>query len=297
MPKPIEVPTPLRTPDGRTLDLYLAGPSDAEVLVFHTGTPTASIPFDPLVRALADRGLRYVAASRPGYGSSTRQAGRSVADVADDVRTILDHLGAERAWVAGWSGGGPHALACAALLPDRVRAVATIGSVAPFSAEDFDWLAGMGAENIEEFGAALDGPERLSAFMEASLPALRSMTGQDVATGLGDLIDDVDRAALTGAFAEWNAAIFRESVRESIWGWFDDDMAMVKPWGFDLDSIKAPVHVWQGGHDRMVPFAHGAWLATHIPTAVPHLLEAHGHLSLWVDSIGDILDELIASRP
>jgi pimeloyl-ACP methyl ester carboxylesterase len=288
----------LRTPDGRDLDVFVAGPADGQALLFHTGTPTAGIPFGPLVEALAERDLRWVSFSRPGYGSSTRRAGRLVADVVDDARAVLDHLGADHAYVAGWSGGGPHALACAALMAERTRAVATIASVAPFGDAGMDrdaYLAGMGAENIEEFGAALTGPAALVAFMERERPSLQTVTGAEITDAFGDLIDDVDRGALTGAFAEWTAATFREAVRESYWGWYDDDLAFLRPWGFELASIAVPVHLWQGGHDRMVPFAHGLWLAAHLPTATAHLDAGEGHLSLAISSMGRILDELVAS--
>jgi len=116
-----------------------------------------------------------------------------------------------------------------------------------------------------------------------------------VAASFGDLIDHVDRGSLTGEFAEFAAASFREGLRESYWGWFDDDMAFVKPWGFDLGAIRVPVHVWQGGHDRMVPFAHGRWLAAHIPTAIPHLDPEDGHLRIVVQEMPDILDALVES--
>lgn len=288
--------TTIATPDGRSLDVYLAGPPDGDVLLFHLGTPSAAIPYPPAVDIMAERGLRYVAFNRAGYGSSTRRPGRSVADVVDDARTVLDHLGAEHAVTVGWSGGGPHALACGALLADRIRAVATIASVAPYPADGLDYLDGMGDENIEEFSAALESAEALIAFKERNTPPLQVVTGDEVAEAFGDLIDDVDRGALTGDFADWVAASFREALRESYWGWFDDDMAFIAPWGFDLGAIRVPVHVWQGRHDRMVPYAHGEWLAAHIPTAIPHLFDEHGHLSLAVDSMGRILDELVASR-
>lgn len=282
-------------PDGRQLDVYLAGPTDGDVLLFHTGTPSAAVPFAPLVDAMAERGLRYVAFNRAGYGSSTRRPGRSVADVVDDARAVLDHVGAQRALTIGWSGGGPHALACAALLDDRILAAALIAGAAPYAADGLDYLADMGEENIEEFNAAIAGPEALIPFKERNWPIFRAITGAEVAAALGDLIDDVDRGALTGAFAEWAALAFREGLRQSYWGWFDDDMAFVHPWGFDLESIRVPVHVWQGRHDRMVPYAHGEWLVRHIPTSIPHLFDHHGHLSLAIDSLGTILDELIAS--
>jgi pimeloyl-ACP methyl ester carboxylesterase len=288
-------PRPIPTPDGRTLDLFVAGPEDGAPLVFHCGTPGSGLPFEPFVDALAERGLRYVSWSRPGYGSSTRQEGRDVADVVKDMATVLDHLGAERCLVLGWSGGGPHALACAALLPERVEAVATIASVAPWPAEGLDWMAGMGEENVEEFSASLESPEALIAFKERAWPIWSKVTAQEVADAFGDLIDDVDRGSLTGEFSEWIAGVMHEGLREGYWGWFDDDMAFTRPWGFDLGSIRVPVHLWQGAHDRMVPFAHGEWLAAHVGSACPHLLPEHGHLTLAVDSLPQILDELTGS--
>jgi pimeloyl-ACP methyl ester carboxylesterase len=215
--------------------------------------------------------------------------------VVDDIVTVLDHVGAAQAITVGWSGGGPHALAAAALLPDRIRAAATIGGIAPYPADGLDYLAGMGAENIEEFEAAVEGPEALLEFKERNWPIFRVVTSEEVAAALGDLIDEVDHGSLTGEFAEWMASALRGGLAESYWGWFDDDMAFVHPWGFALDAIRVPVHIWQGRHDRMVPYAHGEWLARHVPTAVPHLFEDHGHLTLAVDSIGWILDELAAS--
>jgi pimeloyl-ACP methyl ester carboxylesterase len=287
--------TTVTTPDGRSLDLYLAGPPDGDVLLFHAGTPSAPIPYPPAIELMAERGLRYVAFSRAGYGSSTRRPGRSVADVVDDARVVLDHVGAERALTIGWSGGGPHALACGALLDDRIRAVATLASIAPYPADGLDYLAGMGDENLEEFNAALESPEALIAFKERNWPVFREVTATDVADSFGDLIDDVDRGSLTGEVPEWLASMFREALRESYWGWFDDDLAMIRPWGFDLASIRVPVYVWQGRHDRMVPYEHGEWLAAHIPTAIPHLFDDQGHLTIVVDSMGSVLDELVAA--
>jgi pimeloyl-ACP methyl ester carboxylesterase len=292
---PPAVPVP--TSDGRRLDTYVAGPPDGDVLVFHAGTPSVPLPYPPTIELMAERGLRYVGFSRAGYGSSTRRPGRSVADVVDDTASVLDHLGADRAFVIGWSGGGPHALACAALMPDRVRAAATIAGVAPYPAEGLDFLDGMGAENIEEFHAAIQGPDQLIEFKERNWPIFRAVTGEEVAASFGDLIDHVDAGSLTGEFAEYIAACLREALRESYWGWFDDDMAFVKPWGFEVESILVPVHVWQGGHDRMVPFAHGQWCAAHIPTAIPHVDPEDGHLRIVVHEMGNILDELIASSP
>jgi pimeloyl-ACP methyl ester carboxylesterase len=287
-------PTTISTPDGRSLDVWLEGPPDGIPLVYHLGTPCAGLPYQPFVDAVAARGLRWVSFSRPGYGSSTRKPGRRVADVVADTAVVLDSIGAERAYLAGWSGGGPHALACAALMPDRVIAAATVAGVAPYPAEGLDWLAGMGEENVEEFGAALEGPEALIAFKEKAWPTYRNITADEVAAALGDLVDEVDRAGATGPVAAYLAALFREALREGYWGWFDDDMAFTKPWGFDLASIRRPVHVWQGAHDRMVPYGHGEWLAAHVGGACAHLHAEHGHITLAVDSIAEIVDALIS---
>jgi len=283
----------ITTPDGRSLDVWLAGPPDGDPLFFHLGTPGAGLPFEWHIQNLAERGLRYVSASRPGYGDSTRREGRSVADVVEDTRTVLDHIGAEKAWILGWSGGGPHAMACAALMPERVRGTALIASVAPYPAEGLDYLAGMGAENVEEFSAALSGPQALIPFKERARPQLLDMTPDEVAGAFGDLVDDVDRGSVTGELAAYLAALFHEALRTSYWGWFDDDMAFIRPWSFDVASITTPVHVWQGAHDRMVPYGHGEWLVRHLGNARPHLFADQGHITLIVDAFPQIIDELL----
>jgi pimeloyl-ACP methyl ester carboxylesterase len=280
-------------PDGRRLETYISGPANGPVLVYHTGTPSGGPLFEQTVAEATGRGLRLVTWSRPGYAGSTRLPGRSVSDVAGDVAAVLDALDAERCYVAGASGGGPHTLATAALLPERVIAAATIASVAPYQAEGLDWMAGMGAENVEEFGAALAGPSALQPYLEQFADALATITPDDVADSLGDLIPDVDRAALTGEFAASTAASLRASVSSGIWGWFDDDMAFTSPWGFDLASIRVPISVWQGQQDRMVPFRHGEWLASHIPNADARLYPDLGHLSLEVEAFPAILDQLL----
>jgi pimeloyl-ACP methyl ester carboxylesterase len=285
----------ISTPDGRQLETYVSGPEDGTALVYHTGTPSGGPLFSEMVAAGVDRGLRVVAWSRPGYAGSTRLAGRTVGQVADDVATVLDALGAQRCYVAGESGGGPHTLATAALLPERVIAAATIASVGPYGADGLDFLTGMGAENIEEFGAALAGPSELEAFLNRFAGALASITPAEVADSLGDLIPEVDRASLTGEFAAAVAASLRASVSSGIWGWFDDDIAFIRPWGFDLASIRVPVTVWQGKQDRMVPYPHGEWLAAHIPGAQLRLEPDLGHLSLEVEAIPPVLDELVGA--
>jgi pimeloyl-ACP methyl ester carboxylesterase len=268
------------TPDGRDLEVMTSGPADAFPFVFMTGTPTAIAEDAGMAAWSAERGWRLVGYSRPGFGESTRQPGRTVADAATDVATILDALGHDRFVALGWSGGGPHALACAALLPGRCAAAATLAGVAPYDSDGLDWTAGMGPENVEELTLAATQPEKLWDLLEPQGAELADLTGPQVAEFLSGLIDDVDRAALTPQFAEMNATYFRRSVINGIGGLYDEDLAFARPWGFDLKAITVPVSVWQGAHDLMVPFGHGEWLAATIPTAKAHLYLDEGHLSL-----------------
>jgi pimeloyl-ACP methyl ester carboxylesterase len=287
-------PDPIELPDGRSLDVYVDGPSDGVPLVSHHGTPGAGLPFGPFVRAAAERGMRWVSYSRPGYGSSTRHEGRSVADCVGDVVAILDHLREDRFYTTGGSGGGPHTLACAALLPDRVLACAAIAAVAPRHASGLDWTGDMGPENIEEFGAAEAGPDALERYLEGEAPGLREATSaEELVDTMAGLLPPVDRDALSGEYADATIESMHRSIRSGIWGWFDDDMAFLKDWGFPLDNIEAPVAIWQGRHDKMVPFAHGEWLAAHTAGARPHLLDDHGHLSIAVSSFDRVLDDML----
>ena len=286
----------VETPDGRTLDVEVAGPEDGDVVLYHTGTPSDGSLYESLLEAGAERGLRHVCYCRPGYAGSDRQPGRSVADCVGDVSAIADHLGIERFYTAGQSGGGPHALACAALLGDRVIAAATTASSAPRDAEGLDWLAGMGEENLQEFAAYEAGEDTLREFIETEAEKYRSVTAEQVIDALGDLISAPDRAALEGGFAEFQAQSLRTSLSSGIWGWFDDDLAELDGWGFDLAEIQVPVTIWQGEDDRMVPFAHGKWLSENVPGAKARLLSGEGHVSLRLHRYGDVLDDLIASR-
>lgn len=289
---PLEGLTQLQ--DGRVLEVIVAGPPTGTPLVFHHGTPSAAVAFGPFVAAAAENGLRSVFYSRPGYARSTPHPDRSVADAAADVAAILDAIGAASFYTIGWSGGGPHALACAALLPERCLAAATLAGVAPYKADGLDWLAGMGPENVEEFGLAEQGPAALTPYLEREAAKLRDIKGAEVGAALGGLISEVDRAALTDDFAEYTALAMRRALAAGVAGWRDDDLAFVAPWGSDLGNIRRPVAIWQGGEDRMVPSAHGEWLARTINGARPHLYPGEGHLSLVVGRIGDIAADLVA---
>jgi pimeloyl-ACP methyl ester carboxylesterase len=280
-------------PDGRELDVLAAGPEDGLPLVIHEGTPGGLVVYPPTIAAARERGLRVVVAARPGYEGSTPRPGRTVSDVAADTAAVLDELGARTFVTYGVSGGGPHALACAAGLPGRCMAAASVAGIAPYGAEGLDFLAGMGPENVTEFGAALKGSDALTPYLEKEAAAFGGVTADDIAAAFGGLVSDADKAALTGDYAANVAASLRAALRNGVAGWRDDDLAFARDWGFSLDKLRAPIAVWQGDQDRMVPYAHGQWLAAHIPGARAHLMPGEGHLTLTVTAIGQILDDLL----
>jgi len=213
--------------------------------------------------------------------------------VAADVAGVLDALGAGAFVSIGMSGGGPHSLACAALLPGRCLAAASVAGVGPYLADGLDFLAGMGPENVTEFGLAVRGTDALTPYLEKEAVALRQVTGDQVAAALGGLISSADAEVLTGEFAAEMAASLRASVREGIAGWRDDDLAFTADWGFSLDALGGRAAIWQGDQDRMVPYAHGQWLAAHIPGARVHLEPGAGHVTMVVTAIDRILDDLL----
>lgn len=282
--------------DGRRLEGLVAGADEGPVVLMHHGTPgSGTLVWPPHEELARERGLRLVEYSRPGAGASDRLEGRTVGQCAEDAAAIADSIGAEAFYTAGGSGGGPHALACAALLPDRVIAAATIAGVAPVNADGLDWLDGMGEENLEEFAAAEGGPEALDEFIAKWAEQLREITADQVLESLGDLVSPPDAEVLTGRYAEHSAEGMRAAIAHGYWGWFDDDLAFVRDWGFDLDAIEVPVTTWQGRQDRFVPLAHGEWLAANVPGAKARLLDDHGHLSLAVAHFDLILDDLTAA--
>ncbi len=279
-------------PDGRKLEVRTAGPEDGKILLFHHGTPGIGMQFPPLAKAAAAKGLRTVMYSRPGYGTSTPQPGRKVIDAAHDAACVVDAVGGTTFRTIGWSGGGPHALACAAALPGRCLATVTIAGVAPYPAEGIDWLAGMADENVEEFSLALQGADALTPFLEAFASSLATTQPADLANVLGGLLSEVDKAQVTGDFAEWMLETCRLGLAHGIAGQRDDDLAFTTNWGFDVRDVRS-VAVWQGAQDRMVPYAHGVWLAGHIPGARRRLFAAEGHLSVGLGAFDRILDDLL----
>lgn len=285
-------PTPetrvIATPDGRALMLELGGdPGGAPILV-HSGTPNSRHLYDGWLRDAEEHGIRLISYDRPGYGGSDPQPGRTVADCAEDVRAIAMALGLPRFALWGWSGGGPHALACAALLPDLVAAVSVLASSAPYGAPDLDYFAGMGEYNVDGIklyfedraAARADTKEDRLAFLESTPDQLREL--------LKSLVSPVDAAAMVDDLVAWEIRCIRDGLATSDEGWWEDNVADLEPWGFDFASIRVPVQVWQGRHDRFVPFQHGEWLAAHVPGAEAHLSDSDGHQTLVTDRIPEI---------
>ena len=257
------------TLQGRSLHYYDQGRNDDALALFWLhGTPNTGAPPAPLFADAERLGLRWIGYDRPGYPGSSADPGRIVASAAADVAAIADHLGIERFAVMGHSGGGPHALACAALLPDRVIAAACLAAIAPFDADGLDFFAGM----------ASDGALRAA---RAGRPAREHYQ----ATAEFDPASFVERdyAALKGDWAPLGADVGEASAAGPD-GLIDDDMAFVVPWGFDVAAISVPVLIAQGGRDRVVPPTHGAWLAQAIPHAELWDCAEDGHISILTES-------------
>jgi pimeloyl-ACP methyl ester carboxylesterase len=278
----------VRTPDGRTLEVVEAGAPDGPVVVAHHGSPGSARFYRPEVASAQERGLRLITYSRPGFAGSTPQRDRDVASAAADVAAILDALGVDRFATYGTSGGGPHALACAALLGGRCVAAATLAGVGPADAPGLDFMAGMGEGNIEEFGVAREGREALTEYCRADVAGLDAATPEQMAEAFRPHLSDVDADALAGEFAEHLLQSVVEGVRSGVEGWVDDDYAFLAPWGFDVRAIEVPVLIWQGEQDLMVPPGHAAWLREHIAGAQGETLPGEGHFTLFVNRVGDV---------
>lgn len=284
--------------DGRTLEVLVSGAPVGRTLFFHGGLPSAAVPFPQLDRIATERGLRLVTCSRPGYGGSTpRRDGPTDYRVADDVpdtAAILAHLHVDEVVTLGWSGGGPRSLACAALLP-VCRAATSLAGIAPVGAGGMDqdaWLADMGPANARDFLASREGVDALQPSADEQAAGMAGLTGEQVAASFGELLSAVDAAAVTGEFADVLAASSSRAAAQGSVGLRDDSLAVARPWGFDLAGIEVPVSVWQGRHDRMVPFGHGVWLADHVPGARRHLYEDEGHLTL-IAQLDRIVEDLL----
>jgi pimeloyl-ACP methyl ester carboxylesterase len=233
-----------------------------------------------VLRDAEQRGLHLIKYDRPGYGRSTVQPGHTVADCAQDVRAIAEAFGLTRIGTWGASGGGPYALACAALLPDLVTATASLASMAPYGAEELDYFAGMGRANVEDIRRYLDDPTTAREKSRGERHQMLAMTPEGFREGFASLLSPVDAAGMTPDVAADVVTDIRMGLEPGDEGWWDDGVAQLSPWGFDVEEIGVPVQVWHGAQDQFVPFQHGQWLAEHIPGADPHLTAADGHVTL-----------------
>ena len=277
--------------DGRKLEVQLAGKPQSSAIVFHHGTPGATNTWTSWMHEVESLGGFAFSYSRPGYGQSDRHVGRTVADNAKDIAEILEVLGITKTVSIGWSGGGPHALADTTL-PQNVAAI-SIAGVGAYGANDLDFLEGMGEENHIEFGAAVQGPEAIEQWMQQNSPEIAAVTGDQIIDAFGGLIGDADKQALLDGSAEETAASYRKSLEVSYYGWMDDDLAFVQPWGFEITKIDKPVELWQGNDDFMVPHAHGYWLESQIPTAKLNFVAGEGHISLGQNQRAAILENAL----
>jgi pimeloyl-ACP methyl ester carboxylesterase len=286
----------IETRDGRELCIEIAGEPSGRTILIHNGTPNSRHLYGPWVEDADARGVRVVSYDRPGYGGSTPHPGHTVADGAADVESIADALGVERFAVWGLSGGGPYTLACAALLPERVTAAAVLGSIAPWGAPGLDFLDGMGEDNVDGIRRYFEDPEADRVQMGEQRQELLETTPEQMLESWKSLLSEVDAAVVTGDFAQWLSSCMHDGLAPSDQGWWDDGVAHLSPWGFELDSIRVPVKVFHGRHDRFVPFQHGRWLAEHVPGAEAVLSDTDGHLTLLVRRIPEVHDWLLSHQ-
>jgi pimeloyl-ACP methyl ester carboxylesterase len=277
---------------GRGLHYVEQGDPDGYPVISHHGTPgsgKARHP-DPAVYS----GAHVVSYDRPGYGESDPDPGRTVASAAADVGELADALGIEQFAVTGVSGGGPHALACAALLPERVTRCGVLVGAAPPDDPELDFFAGMSHSNVVEFEAALAGEEQLADYLA---PFLRA-AADDPASVLDAIIDELPATDQRTFARPEMREIFRESLelalRQGSRGWIDDDVAFTKPWGFELGDVQVETRLWQGELDVLVPRTHGEYLARRLPNATFELVPGQGHFLF--DEFGAVFTWL-ASRP
>jgi len=260
----------LKLRDGRALDYITNESENTSAILFHHGTPGECTGWQTWFDEID--GVKAIAASRPGYGLSDRNKGRTVARDLDDLSELLDFLKVKSFVSVGWSGGGPHAINMTR--HSLCRGAITLAGVGEWGNSDLNFLDGMGPENHDEFGA-------------------ENISGPDLVAGFGGLIGDADKKALTADVADVYAASFRRALSVSYYGWLDDDLAFVQKFGFDLAKVNKPVLVWQGDDDFMVPKAHSEWLAKHIPTAKLNFVPGHGHISLGEDYRSEIIAQAL----
>jgi pimeloyl-ACP methyl ester carboxylesterase len=267
--------------EGRTLMVELGGDPAGLAILAHNGTPNTRHLYGPWLEDAEQHGIRLISYERPGYGGSTPQPGRTVADCAADVRAIAQALDIQRLAIWGASGGGPHALACAALLPDLVAAVSAICSIAPYGVPGLDYFAGMGKDNEDDIKLYLRDPAAARVKSRQDRLDMLAITPDRLTEGWKTLLSPVDAAAVSDDLAAFLVRGFHDGLATTDEGWWEDGVAHLSPWGFDFNAISIPVQVRHGRHDQFVPIQHGEWLAEHVPGAEAHLSDDDGHLTLY----------------
>ena len=277
----------IRVDAGRSIAWEERGDVSGVPVVFHHGTPGSRRNRHPDPAFYDRQGIRMITYDRPGYGESDPQPGRAVVDAVADTRALADALGLERFAVAGGSGGGPHALACAALLHDRVACAAIVVGVGPSDDPEFDFLQGMSPSNVQEFEAARRGRESLQRFLES----YGDMSEDPLAPfdAIAHELPEPDQAILRREdFREVTRESAHEAARQGFEGWIEDMTAFTRPWGFDLDGVRVPVRLWQGELDVLAPRHHAEYLAAKVSGAELEIVPGVGHL--FVDELARVHD-------
>lgn len=280
----------LQLSDGREFEYFDNGVKSDKAILFLHGTPGDATAWTKWLKEITT--VTAIATSRPGYGLSARNRGRTIASDLENQSQVLDHLGITSFVAIGRSGGGPHSLNMTR--DSRCVAAFTLAGVGEYGREDLDFLAGMGPENHDGFGEALRGEAAITAWMERNAVSFRDVTGAQMIEAFGGLIGDADKRALTPQVAEESAATMRRALAKSFSGWIDDDLAFVQDFGFDLHRINKPVVIWQGDDDFMVPQAHSKWLASHIPGSQLRFVPGHGHISLGEEFRPNIIADALS---
>jgi len=286
----------VRTPDGRTLLVERSGDLRGRPVFLLHGTPGSRVGPRPRAMVLFQRGTQLISYDRPGYGGSDRSPGRRVVDVAQDVSAIADALGLTRFAVAGRSGGAPHALACAALLPHRITRAAALVGLAPRDAEGLDWFAGMTKYNVSDFQAASSDPESYAAQLISRSAAIRRNPARLLDDLRHELTDDDRRIVSDTGVRTMLLRNYYEALRTSPYGWIDDALALCRPWGFEPSSIRVPVLLWHGTKDVFSPASHSSWLAARIPQVTTVFEPAAAHFAA-LRALPSVLNWLQGDRP
>ena len=238
---------------GRELCVELAGDPEGKPILYHPGEPMSRRLYGGWIADAERKGIRLIGYDRPGYGGSTARPGHTVASAAGDVRAIAEALGHDRLGIWGISGGGPYALGCAALLPGMAVAVAAVASVAPYGVEGFDYFAGMGESNVESFKLYFSDPEASRVDLREGREEILAATPEQFAESVRSLLSPADAEVLTGDLARWLTETNQLALSAGDQGWWDDGVAHLAGWGFDLGDIRVPVKIWHGRQDRFVP--------------------------------------------